>query len=113
MNFTQSIPFTGNHISNVIGKKGETIIKLQKETGCFIEVKKAEPENGRPMPFIIIQGKNDKEVNTATIHVQVLLMKSMMLKESEYLYKIGELGQQNQFLELKKLYIETENNIGI
>jgi len=101
MTITFMLPFSSNHAAIIIGKGGSTISQLQIETGCFIQVKRRDPKNGRPMPFVLIQGPNEKSVNQATIRVQGLIIKSMMAKETTQASEINDLGQQNQFLELK------------
>ena len=83
MTFTQSIPFTGNHSSIVIGKKGTTIKKLQAETGCFIQAKKPEPENSRPLPFFFVEGQNELQVLKCSIQIQGMLMKSLSRSEKQ------------------------------
>ena len=104
------VPFANNHGAIVIGKGGATISQLQIETGCFIQVKRKDPTNGRPMPFVLIQGPNEKAVNQATIQVQAMIMKSMMKKEIDQASEINDLGQQNQFLELKVADRDSELN---
>jgi hypothetical protein len=83
MTFTQSIPFTGNHSSIVIGKKGSTIKKLQQETMCSIIAKKPEPENGRPLPFFLVTGPCELQVLKCSVQIQGMLMKSLSRSEKQ------------------------------
>ena len=80
MTVTFMVPFSSNHGAIIIGKGGTTISQLQIDTRCFIQVKRRDPQNGRPMPFVLIQGQNEQLVNQATIRVQAMIMKSMMKK---------------------------------
>ena len=83
MTFNQLIPFTGNHGSIVIGKKGATINKLQRESGCLIVAKKSEPENDRPLPFFLVEGQNELDVLKCSIQIQGMLMKSLSRTEKQ------------------------------
>jgi hypothetical protein len=101
MSFTFLIPYVGHHSAFVIGKGGSTIKKLMEETGCFIKAEKPNAAEGRPLPFFIVEGPNEKMVNQATIKIQTMLMTSMMRNEKTLKSQNDEMGQQLQHLELK------------
>ena len=106
MSYTELIPFVGRHSSIVIGKGGNTIKQLMRETGCFIKAEKPNASEGRPLPFFVVEGPHEKAVNQATIRIQRLLMNSMIRNEKKYNDENRELSERNQFLELKIADIE-------
>jgi hypothetical protein len=83
MSYTQAIPYTGHHGGIVVGKKGVAIIGLQKEFGCKITSKQPEPENGRPVPYFLIEGQDSMQVLFASIRVLTLINTSLSRSEKQ------------------------------
>ena len=81
MSYTQAIPYTGSHGAIVVGKKGVAIRGLQQEFGCKITSKKAEPEQGRPVPYFLIEGSDVLQVSLAAIRVLTLINTSLSRSE--------------------------------
>lgn len=78
-----TIPFRHPHGGIVIGSKGRTIQQLQSDTGCTIISMKPDRDQGKHLPYFLIQGPNLKQVNLATISVLELLHHSMMNAEKK------------------------------
>ena len=83
MSYTQAIPYTGRHGAIVVGKKGVAIRGLQEEFGCKITSEKPEPENGRPVPYFLIEGQDSIRVLLASIRVLTLINTSLSRSEKQ------------------------------
>jgi hypothetical protein len=98
--FWKMIPYTRPHGGIVIGKGGHHIQYLSQQMGCQITSKNAEPERKRFKPYFLIEGYNEKDILMATIHIQGLLMESMMQMDQKQKTEINDLGQQTQHFNL-------------
>jgi hypothetical protein len=94
------IPYTRPHGGIVIGKGGHHIQFLSQQMRCQITSKNAEPERKRFKPYFLIEGYNEKDILMATIHIQGLLMESMMQMDQKQKTEINDLGQQTQHFNL-------------
>jgi len=83
MSYTQAIPYTGHHGAIVVGKKGVAIRGLQQEFGCKITSKKPEPDQGRPVPYFLIEGDDILKVSQAAIRVLTLINTSLSRSEKQ------------------------------
>ena len=92
MSYTQAIPYTGSHGAIVVGKKGVAIRGLQNEFGCKITSKKAEPDQGRPVPFFLIEGSDVLKVSLAAIRVLTLINTSLSRSEKQLREEIKKSG---------------------
>ena len=91
MSYTQAIPYTGRHGAIVVGKKGVAIRGLQDEFGCKITSKKAEPDQGRPVPYFLIEGDDAMQVSHAAIRVLMLINTSLSRSEKQLRQENDEL----------------------
>jgi hypothetical protein len=99
MSYTQAIPYTGRHGAIVVGKKHAARLALQEEFGCKITSKTPEPENGRPVPYFLIEGQDSINVLLASIRVLTLINTSLSRSEKqmgELLEVVKEMNRQNR-----------------
>ena len=81
--FVSLIPFTTPHGGIVIGQKASNIQKLQREYGCKIETKSADPEHKRENPYFLVRAPNEQALNHVCLEIQRLLIISMMRGEKK------------------------------
>ena len=60
-------------------------MEIQDALGCFIQICEAEPEEDRPMPYFLVQGKYERMVNLTTIELYKLLYRVMEQQKNKLL----------------------------
>ena len=100
---TAMIPFTHPHGGIVIGSGGKTIKALMGRFGCFIEAQKAQPLEGRPLPYFVVRGPHQKAVNQATIEIYRLLTTSMMNGEKKLKMENETLGSKLEHADMSAI----------
>ena len=98
--FWKMVPYNPPHGGIVIGKGGHYIQQLSQQMRCLITAKKPEPERKRFKHYFLIEGYNEHAIFMATIHIQGLLMESMMKMDQKQRNEISDTGHQNQHLNL-------------
>jgi hypothetical protein len=83
MTYTQAIPYTGRHGAIVVGRNGVAIQGIQREFGCKITSKKPEPDQGRPVPYFLIESDDVLKVSLAAIRVLTLINTSLSRSEKQ------------------------------
>ena len=66
--FIYNLPIKPDCVGMVIGAKGRTIQKIQRDTGAFASLRQPEPANNRPLPYIFLRG-NPMSVIRAAIKI--------------------------------------------
>ena len=83
MSYTQAIPYTGHHGAIVVGRNGVAIQGIQREFGCKITSKKPDHDQGRPVPYFLIEGDDVLRVSLAAIRVLTLINTSLSRSEKQ------------------------------
>jgi len=98
------IPFTTPHGGIVIGQKGSNIRKLQREFGCKIETKSAEPEYNRENPYFLVRAPNERDLNHVCLEIQRQLIISMMSdqKKTTEAHRVEIAKKDREISELKE-----------
>lgn len=98
------IPFTTPHGGIVIGQKGSNIQKLQREYGCKIETKSAEPKLKRENPYFLVRAPNERDLNHLCLEIQRLLIISMMSgqKKTTDLHRVEIAKKDREISELEE-----------
>ena len=126
-NHVAMVPFMKPHGGIVIGKQASNIARLQKKFGCKIETQTAQPTAGRPLPYFLVRGATERQVNHACLEIYKLLNTSMMNSDKKNKSEIQQLAQEggshqaemfekDQQIEELKLevdFVDYETSIGV